>query len=209
MCKYTRTSWENGDVCFHLVMNLYGIDSVFTVDRSEKRIHISSRSSFKIKSVLMNICNPFPYTLLHFAGVGDNKRNTYKYTAKLCTIIYLSATMLCTGHAVHKNVKNMACRASVRLSVHPRYVVSALRFLFVDQLISNLHTSNILGISSLSSKLWEWRPFLRCLPKYIKISKCYNLNINFLCNWEHWSTSKLFMCFGDHIENSCCNGRHF
>ena len=38
------------------------------------------------------------------------------------------------------------------LGVRPRYVVSALRFLFVDQLISNLHTSIILGISSLSSK---------------------------------------------------------
>ena len=62
--------------------------------------------------------------------------------------------------------------------VRSRYVVSALRFLFVDQLISNLHTSNVLGISSLSSKLWEWRPFLRCLPKYIKISKCYNFNEN-------------------------------
>ena len=37
--------------------------------------------------------------------------------------------------------------------VRPRYVVSALRFLFVDQLISNLHTSIILGISSLISKL--------------------------------------------------------
>jgi hypothetical protein len=37
--------------------------------------------------------------------------------------------------------------------VRPRYVVSTLRFLFVDQLISNLHTSIILGISSLSSKL--------------------------------------------------------
>jgi hypothetical protein len=72
-----------------------------------------------------------------------------------------------------------------RMSVRPRYVVSALRFLFVDQLISNLHTSIILGISSLSSKLgkirkqlWEWWPFLRCLPKHIKISKCYNFNEN-------------------------------
>ena len=37
--------------------------------------------------------------------------------------------------------------------VRSRYVVIALRFLFVDQLISNLHTSIILGISSLSSKL--------------------------------------------------------
>ena len=37
--------------------------------------------------------------------------------------------------------------------VRPRYVVSTLRFLFVDQLISNLHTSIILGISNLSSKL--------------------------------------------------------
>jgi len=70
-----------------------------------------------------------------------------------------------------------------RPSVRPRYVVSALRFLFVDQLISNLHTNIILGISSLSSKLgkirkklWEWRPFLRCLPKHLKISKCYNFN---------------------------------
>ena len=38
------------------------------------------------------------------------------------------------------------------LDVRPRYVVSALRFLFVDQLISNLHTSIILGISSLKEK---------------------------------------------------------
>ena len=41
--------------------------------------------------------------------------------------------------------------------VSPRYVVSALRFLFVDQLISNLHTSIILGISSFSSKLGKVR----------------------------------------------------
>ena len=43
------------------------------------------------------------------------------------------------------------------LDVRPRYVVSALRFLFVDQLISNLHTSIILGISSLISKLGKIR----------------------------------------------------
>ena len=60
-------------------------------------------------------------------------------------------------------------RLFVRYSVSPfvcsRYVVSAVRFLFVDQLISNLYTIIILGISSLSSKLgkirkklWEWRP---------------------------------------------------
>ena len=52
-----------------------------------------------------------------------------------------------------------------RPSVHPRYVVNTLRFLFVDQFISNLHTSIILGISSISSKLG-------------KISKCYNFNEN-------------------------------
>ena len=44
-------------------------------------------------------------------------------------------------------------RYSVSPSVCSRYVVSAVRFLFVYQLISNLHTSIILGISSLSSKL--------------------------------------------------------
>ena len=44
-------------------------------------------------------------------------------------------------------------RYSVSQSVCSRYFVSALRFLCVDQLISNLHTSIILGISSLSSKL--------------------------------------------------------
>ena len=37
--------------------------------------------------------------------------------------------------------------------VHPMYVVSALIFLFIDQLISNLHIIIILRISSLSSKL--------------------------------------------------------
>jgi hypothetical protein len=53
-------------------------------------------------------------------------------------------------------------------SVRPRYVVSALRFLFVDQLILNLHTSIILGISSLSlksdkirKKLWHSHHFFR------------------------------------------------
>ena len=81
--------------------------------------------------------------------------------------------------------------------VHPsvRDVVSALRLLFVDQLISNLHTSIILGISSLSSKLgkirkqlWEWRPFLRCLPKQIQISKCYNFNENWY--WEDFRSEE-------------------
>jgi hypothetical protein len=44
------------------------------------------------------------------------------------------------------------------LGVRPRYIVSALKILFVDQLISILHKSIILEISSLSSKLgkiWE------------------------------------------------------
>jgi hypothetical protein len=35
MGTYTRSSWENVDVCFHLVMNLYDID----IGRSKKRIH--------------------------------------------------------------------------------------------------------------------------------------------------------------------------
>ena len=48
-------------------------------------------------------------------------------------------------------------RFSVSPSVCSRYVVSAVRFLFVDQLISNLYTSIILGISSLSSKLGKIR----------------------------------------------------
>jgi hypothetical protein len=66
--------------------------------------------------------------------------------------------------------------------------VSASRFVFVDQLISNLHTSIILGISSLSSKLgkirqnlWEWWPFLRCLPKHIKISPPF---LNRICHYH-------------------------
>ena len=48
-------------------------------------------------------------------------------------------------------------RFSVSPSVCSRYVVSAVRFLFVDQLISNLYTSIILGISSWSSKLGKIR----------------------------------------------------
>ena len=50
-----------------------------------------------------------------------------------------------------------AGRSSVSPPVRPRYVVSALRFLFVDQLISNLHTSIMLGIASLSLKLGKIR----------------------------------------------------
>ena len=42
------------------------------------------------------------------------------------------------------------------------YIVSALRFWFVDQLISNLHTSIILRISSLSSKLGKIRNNISC-----------------------------------------------
>ena len=51
-----------------------------------------------------------------------------------------------------------AGRPSVIPLVRPRYVVGVLRFLFVDQLISNLHTGIILGISSLGSKLGKIRP---------------------------------------------------
>jgi hypothetical protein len=43
--------------------------------------------------------------------------------------------------------------------VRLRYVVSALRFFFVDRLISNLDTSIIFGISSLSSKLGKNRKY--------------------------------------------------
>ena len=62
--------------------------------------------------------------------------------------IFILAVYLCLrGRGIWK------CRAFV----HPRYVVNALKFLVVDQLISNLHTSIILGISSLRSKLSKIR----------------------------------------------------
>ena len=35
-----------------------------------------------------------------------------------------------------------------------------------------------LKLGKIRKKLWEWRPFLRCLPTHIKISKCYNFNEN-------------------------------
>jgi hypothetical protein len=57
-----------------------------------------------------------------------------------------------TGDMEMRGVR-LFVRYSVSPSVCSRYFVSALRFLFVDQLISNLHTSIILGISSFSSKL--------------------------------------------------------
>jgi hypothetical protein len=57
-----------------------------------------------------------------------------------------------TGDMEMRGVR-LFVRYSVSQSVCSRYFVSALRFLCVDQLISNLHTSIILGISSLSSKL--------------------------------------------------------
>jgi hypothetical protein len=58
----------------------------------------------------------------------------------------------------------------IRPLVHLRYVVSALRFLFVDQLISNLHTSIILGISSLSSKLDKIRKEIVRMVAIFKMS---------------------------------------
>ena len=60
----------------------------------------------------------------------------------------------------------------VRPFVRPRYVVSVLRFLFVDQLISNLHTSIILGISSLSSKLGKIRYLDDFRPEEFDSDKC-------------------------------------
>ena len=33
-------------------------------------------------------------------------------------------------------------------------------------------------LGKIPKKNWEWWPFLRCLPKHIKISKCYNFNEN-------------------------------
>jgi hypothetical protein len=44
MGTYTRSSWENVYVCFHLVMHLYGINSVFTVARSQLELWVTSRS---------------------------------------------------------------------------------------------------------------------------------------------------------------------
>jgi hypothetical protein len=35
-----------------------------------------------------------------------------------------------------------------------------------------------LKLGKIGNKLWEWRPFLRCLPTHIKISKRYNFNEN-------------------------------
>ena len=35
-----------------------------------------------------------------------------------------------------------------------------------------------LKLAKIRKRLWEWGPFLRCLPKHIKISKCYNFNVN-------------------------------
>ena len=58
----------------------------------------------------------------------------------------------------------------VRPLVCPRYVVSSLRFLFVNQLISNLHTSIILGISSLSSKLGKIKKTIVRMVAIFKMS---------------------------------------
>ena len=57
-------------------------------------------------------------------------------------------------------------------SIRLRYVVSALRFLFVDQLISNLHTGIILEISSLSSKLGKIRYLEDFRPEECDSDKC-------------------------------------
>ena len=65
-------------------------------------------------------------------------------------------------------------------SVRPRYVVSALRFLFVDQFISNLQTSIILGISSLSSKLGKIRKKIVRMTAIFKMSAKTHQNFKVL-----------------------------
>ena len=69
-----------------------------------------------------------------------------------------------------------AGRPSVSLSVvRPSEICCQHSKIFIcwNQLISNLHTHIILGISSLSSEMGN-----KCLPKHIKISKYYNFNEN-------------------------------
>ena len=63
---------------------------------------------------------------------------------------------------------------SVRPSI---YIVSTFRFLFVDQLISNIHTSIILIISSLSSKLGKIRKKNSCKSIVFFIGKVHILRI--------------------------------
>ena len=64
--------------------------------------------------------------------------------------------------------------------VRSRYVVIALRFLFVDQLISNLHTSIILGTSSLSSKLGKIRKKIVRMAAIFKMSAKTHQNFKVL-----------------------------
>jgi hypothetical protein len=48
------------------------------------------------------------YNLIPFLEISQIKEIHINIQLKLCTIIYLCATMFCTCHAVHKHVKNMA-----------------------------------------------------------------------------------------------------
>jgi len=54
------------DVCFHLVMNVYGIDSVFTADRSKKRIHNKMKTEciFRQRSSLYSWIYAIKYSRL-------------------------------------------------------------------------------------------------------------------------------------------------
>ena len=64
------------------------------------------------------------------------------------------------------------------LGVRPSgYIVNALRFLFDDQLISILHTSIILRISSLSSKLGKIRKSILVKSCFFFIEKVHILRI--------------------------------
>jgi hypothetical protein len=84
-----------------------------------------------------------------------------------------------------------------RPSVRPRYVVSALRFLFVDQLISSLHTSIILGISSISSKLGKIR------KKIVRMAAIFKMSAK---THQHF---KEILEHLQHISDGRTDARHF
>jgi hypothetical protein len=137
-----------------------------------KTICIKDMLKFTFHHLKENKLKIFRWKLLHF--ILPCKQLLYQWK--------IESTPLCDTCHIIDDYEHYFCppppqsgvgdmeMPGIRPLVRLRYVVSALRFLFVDQLISNLHTSIILGISSLSSKLDKIRTKIVRMVAIFKMS---------------------------------------
>ena len=139
----------------------------------------------------------------------EGKKNLRSHNTRCCLIEVVTKAGLTVStfllvHHIHKNM----C-TSKKITCHFQIAFVTITFLMWEnptyQFSLKLEHFEILCILVAILKMAAKMTVILKLHWSRSHSSKKNLNINFLCNW---SISKLFMCFGNHIENSCQNGHH-